>query len=87
MRKRRPITSYGRVVLARMEAKNMSLFELAQEVERRTGRFCTEAYIQGYIRGSKTPWPQDMAIRAVLGLKRRDEANGKNTEQNRAGSN
>lgn len=50
MRKRRPITSYGRVVLARLEAKHMSLFELAQEVERRTGKFCTEEYIQKYIR-------------------------------------
>lgn len=73
MRKRRPITTYGRVVLARMEAKNMSLVELAQEVERRTGKFCTEAYIQGYIRGMPTPWPQDGAIRDVLGLKRRVE--------------
>lgn len=73
MRKRRPITSYGRIVLARLEAKNMSLFELAQEVERRTGKFCTEEYIQRYIRGVPTPWPQDMAIRAVLGLQRRNE--------------
>ena len=73
MRKRRPITTYGRVVLARLEAKHMSLFELAQEVERRTGKFCTEAYIQKYIRGVPTPWPQDMAIRAVLGLQRRNE--------------
>ena len=73
MRKRRPITSYGRIVLARLEAKNMSLFELAQEVERRTGKFCTESYIQGYIRGVPTPWPQDNAIRAALGLKRREE--------------
>lgn len=86
MKKRRPITSYGRLVLARMEAKNMSLFDLAQEVERRTGRFYTEAYIQGYIRGSHTPWPQDHAIRDVLGLQRRNEYSGKNTEQNRAGS-
>lgn len=60
-------------ILARLEAKNMSLFELAQEVERRTGKFCTEEYIQKYIRGVPTPWPQDMAIRAVLGLKRREE--------------
>lgn len=42
MRKRRHITSYGRLVLARMEAKGMTMYELAQEVERRTGRFCTE---------------------------------------------
>ena len=48
MRKRRPITTYGRIVLARLEAKHMSLFELAQEVERRTGKFCTEEYIQKY---------------------------------------
>ena len=51
----------------------MSLFELAQEVERRTGKFCTEAYIQKYIRGVPTPWPQDMAIREVLGLKRKGD--------------
>ena len=73
MRKRRQITSHGRLVLARMEEKNLSMFDLAQEVERRTGRFCTEAYIQGYIRGSNTPWPQDHAIRAVLGLQRRND--------------
>ena len=73
MRKRRKITSYGRIVLARLEAKHMSLFELAQEVERRTGRFCTEEYIQKYIRGVPTPWPQDMAIREVLGLKRKGD--------------
>ena len=72
MRKRRPITSYGRLVLARMKEKNLSLFDLAQEVERRTGRFCTEAYIRGYIRGSHTPWQQDNAIRDVLGLQRRN---------------
>lgn len=71
--RRRQITSYGRLVLERMREKNMSLSDLAQEVERRTGRFCTEAYIQGYIRGRHTPWPQDVAIRAVLGLQRRND--------------
>ena len=72
MRKRRHITSYGRLVLARMEAKGMTMYELAQEVERRTGRFCTEEYIQKHIRGVPTPWPQREAIRAVLGIPKKE---------------
>jgi hypothetical protein len=77
MRKKRQITSYGRVVLARLEAKGMTVWELAQEVERRSGRFCTEKFIYNYVRGTPTPWPQDNAIRDILGLKRKEEMYGK----------
>jgi hypothetical protein len=51
MRKRKHITSYGRLILARMEAKGMTLWDLAQEVERRTGIFCDEQYISNHLRG------------------------------------
>ena len=72
MRKKRKITSYGRLILARMEARGMTLWDLAQEVERRTGRFCTEEYIMKHIRGVPTPWPQREAIRAVLGIPKKE---------------
>lgn len=73
MRKKRKITSYGRLILARMEAKGMTVWDLAQEVERRTGRFCDEHYIYKHLCGVPTPWPQAQAIRDVLGLKRKEE--------------
>ena len=72
MRKKRKITSYGRLILARMEAKGMTLWDLAQEVERRTGKFCTEEYIMKHIRGVPTPWPQREAIREILGIPKKE---------------
>lgn len=73
MRKRRHTTSYGRMILARMEARGMTLWDLAQEVERRTGRFVTEEYIMGHIRGVPTPRAQTQAIREALGIPPRKE--------------
>lgn len=73
MRKRRHITSYGRLILARMEAKGMTLWDLAQEVERRTGIFCDEQYISNHLRGTPTPWRQTQAIREAVGLLPRKE--------------
>ena len=73
MRKRRHITSYGRLILARMEAKGMTLWDLAREVEHRTGRFVTEEYIMGHIRGVPTPMAQTQAIREALGIPQRKE--------------
>lgn len=77
MRKRRQVTSYGKLVLARLEAKGMTVWELAQEVERRSGRFCTEKFIYNYVRGTPTPYPQDNAIRDILGLRRKGDLHGK----------
>ena len=68
MRKRRHITSYGRLILARMEAKGMTLWDLAQEVERRTGRFCDERYIRNHLLGVPTPGRQTQAIREAVGI-------------------
>ena len=73
MRKKRKITSYGRLILARMEARGMTVWELAEEVERRTGRFCTEKFIYNYVRGTPTPRVQNNAIRDILGLRRKEE--------------
>lgn len=73
MRKRQRITSYGRLILARMEARGMTLWDLAQEVERRTGRFCDEQYIYNHLRGTPTPWRQTQAIREAVGLPGRRE--------------
>lgn len=73
MKKRRQITSYGRLILACLETKGMTVWELAQEVERRTGRFCNEKYIYKHLRGVPTPWPQALAIRSILGLKDKRE--------------
>lgn len=79
MRKRKHITSYGRLILARMEAKGMTLWDLAQEVERRTGMFCDEQYISNHLRGVPTPWRQTQAIREAVGLPgRRGQVYAKN---------
>lgn len=73
MRKSRHITSYGRLILAQMDAKGMTLWDVAQEVERRTGRFVTEKYIMGHICGVPTPRAQTQAIREALGIPPRKE--------------
>ena len=73
MKRKKQPTRYGRLVMARMAERNIPLKGLSEEVERRTGRFCTEHFIYGHLCGIPAPWWLNRAIRDILELHKKPD--------------
>lgn len=68
MKHKRRLSRFGRSVVKAMKVKRMTLNELADEVERKTERFFTAAYLRRIMHGQRAPGRFVDAIREVLGL-------------------
>ena len=74
-RQRKP-TSYGRLVLSILKKRDMRLWELAEEVEAKTGRFVDANFLYNYLCGVPTPWRIREAVNEILGLKSNHKEGG-----------
>ena len=66
--RKRKLTKYGRKVAARLLEKGMTLEDLAEEVERRTGKFTDSFYLYDTLCGVPTPRDRVKAVREILEL-------------------
>ena len=64
--RKRKLTKYGRKVAERLLEKKMTLEELAEAVERRTGKFTDSFYLYGHLCGVPTPRDRVKAVREIL---------------------
>ena len=67
-RTRKRLTKFGRNVEARLLEKGMTLEELAEEVECRTGKFTDSFYLYDTLCGVPTPRDRVKAVREILEL-------------------
>ena len=68
MSRYKKLTPFGWQVSRRLEKRGLTISDLAEAVERMTGKFVTDHYILNALRGMPTPRRVLNAIREVLDL-------------------
>ena len=66
---RRRLTRFGIQVMSVLADRQIPLWQLAEMVEAKTGRFVTTEYLRNCLHGVPTPWYVMKAIREILNLR------------------